>query len=116
MQEEVMVAMPDGIRLRTKIAGAGVEPRPVVLVRDYNTDFWDGIADRFVAAGYVYVGQARPPAATSARKAPRAWTVGSSTTARTATMRSRGSVTSPGATAMWRCEEGRRKVEDFGWW
>ena len=53
-----MDAMPDGVRLRTKIAGAGVEPRPVVLVRGYNTDFWDGIADRFVAAGYVYVGQA----------------------------------------------------------
>ena len=50
--------MPDGVRLRTKIARADDEPRPVVLIRGYNTDFWGGVSDRFVDAGYVYVGQA----------------------------------------------------------
>ena len=50
--------MPDGVRLRTKIARADDKPRPVVLIRGYNTDFWGGVSDRFVDAGYVYVGQA----------------------------------------------------------
>ncbi len=58
IEEEVMVAMPDGVRLRTKIARADDTPRPVVLIRGYNTDFWGGVSDRFVDAGYVYVGQA----------------------------------------------------------
>ena len=56
--EELMVAMPDGVRLNTKVARTDDEPRPVVLIRGYRTDFWGGIAERFVDAGYVYVGQA----------------------------------------------------------
>ena len=56
--EEVMVPMRDGVKLRTKIVRPGPGRFPVVLIRGYDTDFWGGISDRFVEAGYVFVGQA----------------------------------------------------------
>ena len=56
--EEVMAPMRDGVKLRTKIVRPGPGSFPVVLIRGYDTDFWGGISDRFVEAGYVFVGQA----------------------------------------------------------
>ena len=56
--EELMVAMRDGVKLRTRISRPGFGRYPVVLIRGYDTDFWGGVSGRFLDAGYVFVGQA----------------------------------------------------------
>ena len=55
--EEVMVAMRDGIRLQTVVWRPALPGRyPVVLTRGY-APTGSAYSDRFVKAGYVYVGQ-----------------------------------------------------------
>ena len=56
-REEAMVPMRDGIRLRTKVTKPGPGQFPVILMRGYDTDTWIP-SDRFVEAGYAFVGQA----------------------------------------------------------
>lgn len=54
--DDVMMPMPDGVRLHTKIWKPGDGTYPVVFTRAY----WPGFGrdhERFTEAGYVYVGQ-----------------------------------------------------------
>ncbi len=57
MTDEEMIPMRDGVRLHTRIWRPSVEGRyPVVFARAYRPGFGDDW-ERFVVAGYVYVGQ-----------------------------------------------------------
>ena len=99
--EELMVAMRDGVKLRTSIRRPGFGRYPVVLIRGYDTDFWGGISGRFLDAGYVFVGQATRGHLGS--EGSQGMDNVSSTTRGTATTASTGSAGNLGATARSPC-------------